>query len=93
MFVYSTQSQTGSSLGGSLGSTGGSGDTTRRTADPLGSSHLRNVELGNIGISNQFEEEDSQEETKSESVCRSVLEIFSLYCSYLSSIGYWRRFQ
>ena len=73
MVTLPIQSQPGSSLGGSLGSTGGSGDTTRRTADSLGNTHLRNVELGNIGISNEFEEEDSNEETKSESVRWSTL--------------------
>ena len=68
----------GSSLGGSLGSTatatatGGSvgGDSLKQSStDPLASSHLRNIELGNIGISNEFEEEDEMEESKSESVC------------------------
>ena len=70
---FLSQSQGGSSLGGSLGSTatatatGGSvGDNFKQsTTDPLANSQLRNVELGNIGISNEFEEED---ESKSESV-------------------------
>lgn len=70
----------GSSLGGSLGSTaatstaatttGAGGDSLKQSStDPLANSHLRNVNIGNIGISNEFEEEDEMNESKSESVC------------------------
>ena len=74
MLLFVSQSQAGSSLGGSLGSTataagGSAGDSLKQSStDPLANSHLRNVELGNIGISNEFEEEDEIEESKSESV-------------------------
>ena len=83
-----SQSQTGSSLGGSLGSTatatgGSGGDSLKRSTDPLANSHLRNVELGNIGISNEFEEEDEIEESKSESV--SALANVYQFCAISSS--------
>ena len=67
-FDVFTQSQTGSSLGGSLGSTGGSRGSQLQSPDLLANSHLRDVELGNIGISNEFLEEDDDEESKSDSV-------------------------
>lgn len=68
-----SQSQVGSSLGGSLGSTvtttGAGGDSFKQSStDPLANSHLRNINIGNIGISNEFEEEDEMDESKSESV-------------------------
>ncbi len=77
LVVFVSQSQGGSSLGGSLGSTttatatggtAGGNSLKQSTTDPLANSHLRNVDIGNIGISNEFEEEDEMEESKSESV-------------------------
>lgn len=55
----------GSSLGGSLTSTGAS-----RLSDPLGASSTRGgsggVDLGSVKISTQFEEEDSESESVSD---------------------------
>ena len=86
VWFFVSQSQAGSSLGGSLGSTatatgGSAGDSLKRSTDPLANSHLRNVELGNIGISNEFEEEDEMEDSKSESV-RALALVFKLSSSH-----------
>ena len=96
-----SQSQAGSSLGGSLGSTatatamatgGSAGDSLKQSStDPLANSHLRNVELGNIGISNEFEEEDEMEDSKSESV-RELALVFkqsSSFEKYRSACHVW----